>query len=109
MVVGLCAQWCHVCRDFEPEFRLLAAELPEARFVWLDIEDDEAIVGEIDVDDFPTLAVFDRGRPLFFGVSAPRRAAVRGLLHALGASGQPVAGIPDAVVTLPQRIPSAKS
>ena len=109
MVVGLCAARCHVCRDFEPQFRLLAAELPEDRFVWLDIEDDEAIVGAIDVDDFPTLAVFDQGRPVFFGVCVPRRAAMRSLLRALAASGQPVAGVPDAVVTLPQRIPPAQS
>jgi thioredoxin len=106
IVVGLCAEWCPVCRGFEPAFHELAAEWPQARFVWLDVEDDEAVVGDIDVEDFPTLAVFRGGHPVHFGVSLPQPAVLRTLLKALAEGDPPAAPVPEAVVSLPSRIPA---
>jgi len=43
------------------------------RWLWVDIEDEEALLGAVEVDDFPTLLVADRRGPRFFGVIARRR------------------------------------
>jgi len=107
IVVGLCARWCHVCRGFEPGFRRLASEWPGARFVWLDVEDDDEVVGDIEVENFPTLAVFHHGRPVHFGVTLPQEAVCRRLLQALAEDGRQEASVPEAVATLPQRIPTS--
>ena len=107
IVVGLCADWCHVCRGFRPAFERLAAEWPGARFVWLDVEDDAELVGDIEVEDFPTLAVFSGGRAVHFGASAPQEQVVRRLLQALLEAGRPDAGVPEAVATLPRRLAHA--
>ena len=85
VVVGLCAAWCDTCGAFRPTFDRLAAGRVDATFVWLDIEDDAAIVGDVDVDNFPTLAVFANGRAVHFGASLPQQAIVDRLLASLDA------------------------
>ena len=41
LVVCLCAQWCGVCQQYQNGFEALAASHPQARFLWLDVEDRE--------------------------------------------------------------------
>jgi thioredoxin reductase (NADPH) len=79
----LCAAWCTTCREFAAVFERLAAARPSMRFVWLDIEDDSDRCGDIEVDNFPTLAVFRRGALLHFGPCLPQEPAVARLLDAL--------------------------
>jgi hypothetical protein len=56
LVACLCAQWCGTCRDYETTFDAALATLgAAARGVWIDIEDDAALVDNVDVEDFPTL------------------------------------------------------
>ncbi len=85
VVAVMCAAWCRTCTEFRPALDRLAAQRPAMRFLWVDIEDDEALCGELDVVDFPTLAVFRDGAPLHFGPSLPLEAVVGRLLDALAA------------------------
>jgi len=71
VVVSMCAAWCDTCNEFRVAYERIARSRPECAFVWLDIEDDAAIAGDIDVENFPTLAVFRNGLPTYFGVSLP--------------------------------------
>ncbi|MGZ5080324.1 MAG: thioredoxin family protein [Usitatibacter sp.] len=103
LVIGLCAAWCGTYREFEEAFARLAAERPEALFLWLDIEDDSALVGDIDVEDFPTLAVFRGARPRYFGVSLPQEQVARRVLQSLAADA-PEVEVPPEVRSLPERI-----
>ena len=107
IVVGLCADWCPVCRGFREAFDRLAADAPRARFVWLDLEDDAAAVGDVEVENFPTLAVFAGGEALHFGVVRPQEDVVRRLLQALEEPGRAPARVPQAVASLPDRLPHA--
>ncbi len=56
-VVCLCAQWCHICRDLAPGFAQLPDAHPGVRWHWVDIEDDEHLLGDLDVDTFPTYLI----------------------------------------------------
>jgi thioredoxin 1 len=109
IVVGLCAGWCPVCREFEPAFARLASEWPGARFVWLDVEDQATVVGDVEVDNFPTLAVYRDGHTLHFGATQPQESLVRRLLTALSEADRAAVPVPDAVSTLPQRLPQARA
>ena len=101
LVVALCAAWCDACRAFLPTFERLAGSRPDSLFVWLDVEDDSAVVGDIDIEGFPSLAVFQSGLPVFFGATRPQEAVLRRLLAAVTeAEPRPVA-VPDAVAALP--------
>jgi thioredoxin 1 len=77
LVACLCADWCYVCGDYRAVFESLRDEIgAHATFVWIDIEDDEAALGNIDVDDFPTFLIARGKDVVHFGPLMPRREAV---------------------------------
>jgi thioredoxin 1 len=82
IVACLCAAWCDVCRQFRPAFDALAARHPEHRFVWVDIEDEADIVGDFDVEDFPTLLIQRADTVVFFGTVLPDAGQAQRLLQA---------------------------
>lgn len=71
IIACLCAQWCGVCRDWRATFDTLAARLPQARCVWVDVEDQAALLGDLDIDSFPTLAVQRGARLLHCAPALP--------------------------------------
>ncbi len=88
-VVGLCADWCDACRGYRPQFAAFAASTSEARFVWLDVEDDADWVDDIDIETFPTLLVLNRAQPVFFGPVLPRVEVIERTLASLRAQSAP--------------------
>ena len=106
VVVSMCAAWCDTCNEFRVAYERIARSRPECAFVWLDIEDDAAIAGDIDVENFPTLAVFRNGLPIYFGVSLPHESTVLRLIDALVQSGVAVTDAPAAVTALPGALTS---
>lgn len=69
----LCADWCVICREFEPAFKRLSEALPEHNWRYLDIEDDEPFLADMDIQSFPTLVIFNQGKQCCFaGVIEPR-------------------------------------
>ena len=107
LVVGLCAAWCGSCREFRPAFEGLAAKRAGARFVWLDIEDDAALAGDIEVENFPMLAIYRGGVPVHFGPSLPQESVVLRLVDSLAAGGAKRIDAADAVAELPARLAAA--
>ncbi len=80
VVVVLCAAWCRTCEAYGPVFERLRETYPALQWHWVDVEDEAEIVGEIDVQTFPTLVIADDGRPWFAGPVLPRAEAARQLL-----------------------------
>lgn len=70
-VFCLCAEWCGTCRDYRAGFQALASRFPSIRFLWLDIEDRAEDMGDLDVENFPTLLIMRGGLVLFFGTMLP--------------------------------------
>jgi thioredoxin 1 len=101
IVVSFCAAWCDTCTEFRGAFERIADARPHALFVWLDIEDDSVIAGDVDVENFPTLAVYRGTTPIHFGVSLPQEGTVARLIDALADRTQP-ATVPDSVRDLPR-------
>jgi thioredoxin 1 len=104
VVVSLCAAWCHTCGEFRAAFERIAEARGDAQFVWLDIEDDYEICGDIDVEDFPTLAVFRGDVPVHYGVSLPQEATVARLIDELASRTAPARDIPREVRALPEAL-----
>ena len=71
-IVCLCAAWCGTCREYEATFAELQQAAPGHRYRWIDIEDEAELVGEVDVETFPTLLVAHAGQVLFAGPVLPR-------------------------------------
>ena len=104
IVVCLCAAWCDTCGEFRETLERIAATRPDQIFVWLDIEDDSALCGEIDVENFPTLAVYRGGRLLHYGVSLPQEGTVARLVDELATRAAGVVEAPRAVLELPDAL-----
>ena len=71
VVACLCAAWCDTCRGYRSTFDELAARHPDKHFVWIDIEDEADVVGDIDVENFPTLLMQRGDAVSFFGTVLP--------------------------------------
>ena len=85
-VACLCAGWCHLCDDYRAILRSVAAEMePGAanlRWHWIDIEDEADLVGEVNVETFPTLVIADGTTVRFAGPLTPHSDTLRRLLRA---------------------------
>ena len=93
----LCAAWCRTCDDYAPVLREVAAEFaaPGLTLHWIDIEDEAELLGDCDVETFPTLAVVDADGVRFFGPLTPQPDTLRRLLRATLHGGAAVAVAPE--------------
>ncbi|MEW5863890.1 MAG: thioredoxin family protein [Pseudomonadota bacterium] len=104
LVACLCAAWCRTCSEFRDTFERLARANAGARFVWLDVEDDAEFLGDIEVESFPTLAVFRGATPVFYGVTSPQEGVVMRTLAALAGADRPAVEVPQEIAALPQAL-----
>lgn len=104
VVVALCAAWCETCNAFRADYERLAATRSDVAFIWLDIEDDADVAGDVDVENFPTLAIFRGEIPLHFGVSLPHASSIGRLIDALAAQDSRLRDVDEAVEVLPNRL-----
>ena len=81
LVICLCAQWCGTCRDYRAGFDALALEFPGVRFSWLDIEEQADALGDLDIENFPTLYIRRGDAVLFFGTMLPHVNNLRRLIE----------------------------
>lgn len=108
LVACLCASWCTTCSEFRDTFDRLRKANGAAKFVWLDVEGDSALMGEIEVESFPTLAVFRGDQPLFYGVTMPQEAVVARTLAAVLRDDARAVAVPEEIAGLPAALGSRK-
>ncbi|NHZ62382.1 thioredoxin family protein [Massilia genomosp. 1] len=82
IVACLCAAWCGTCASYRAAFDGLAARHPDKHFIWIDIEDQAEVVGDLDVDNFPTLLIQRHDTVAFFGTMLPDPALAERLIQA---------------------------
>jgi thiol-disulfide isomerase/thioredoxin len=92
VVACLCAAWCGTCGSYRAAFEALAARHPDKTFVWIDIEDQADVVGDLDVENFPTLLVQRADTVAFYGTVLPDPAVAERMVQAqVEQSGEEVA------------------
>lgn len=82
-VICLCAEWCGTCREWRPQLAAQAAQMPDVRFGWIDVEDQADAMGDLDIETFPTLLIAQGGRARFLGPVLPSAATIARLLESL--------------------------
>jgi thioredoxin 1 len=107
LIACLCAAWCGTCREYEPLFDSVRAEHPDAQFAWVDIEDNDEVLGPIDVENFPTLLIARGDTPLFFGTVLPHVQTLSRLVQSAAEGNLPgvreagLEGMPARIRALP--------
>lgn len=86
LVACYCAAWCDTCTLYRDRFETLAGQHPEHAFVWIDIEDHPDLLGDEDVENFPTLMIERAGQVLFFGTMLPHIEQLERLIATLAAN-----------------------
>ncbi len=82
LVACLCAEWCNSCRDYRAIFAALAAQFAgRADFAWIDVEDDADALGDVDIENFPTLLIADPNALRFLGPVTPQRQTAERLVR----------------------------
>ena len=113
LVACLCAQWCRTCDAYRDTLAATRDAMrlghPDAamRFVWVDIEDESELVGDLDIEDFPTILLARGDRVLFFGPVLPHAQTLDRLVrNALDTGLPPLSGaaLADDVRALPARL-----
>jgi thioredoxin-like negative regulator of GroEL len=97
-IACLCAAWCRLCDEYRPMLQALAAEFSRAgvraHWHWVDIEDEADLVGDFDVETFPTLVIADDTQVRFAGPVTPQRDTLQRLLRATVLEARPDATWP---------------
>ena len=107
LVICLCAQWCGTCRDYQPTFAAMQARFPQARFAWLDVEDESELVDPVEVENFPTLLIAQQGQARFFGPLTPQPEMLERLVQASLATDAPALPTAGEAQQLVQRLTAA--
>ena len=81
-VACLCAAWCDVCQEFRERFAEIAAKHPDKLMLWIDVEDEADIVGDFEVENFPTLLIQRGNRVAFYGPIEPDAGSTDRLIKA---------------------------
>lgn len=80
MLACLCAAWCRLCDGYAETLRAVAAEFPQVQLHWIDIEDEAELVGDLDIETFPTLVLARDTEVLFAGALEPQPQTLRRLI-----------------------------
>ena len=93
-VACLCAAWCRTCDAYRPVLEQVAADAGTVRPRWIDVEDEADLVGDCEVETFPTIAVVDEAGVRFFGPLTPQPETLRRVLRAALAADAPALAAP---------------
>ena len=66
-------------QQLETEFSSI---LPDLQWHWIDIEEEAELVGDLDVETFPTIVILDAEQVRFAGPLTPQAVTLRRLLRA---------------------------
>lgn len=81
-VYVLCAQWCGVCRDYRTFVTEQQARSDQG-WVWVDVEEHSDALGDLDVENFPTLLVTQGASLRFLGTVLPQPEVALRLVQSL--------------------------
>ena len=71
ILVCFCAGWCHACREYLPQLRELADSRPDVHFFWVDIEEHGDMIGNLDINKFPTILIQRNNTVAFYSCIHP--------------------------------------
>jgi hypothetical protein len=81
IVLCFCAAWCDACKACQQH--------PDVCFIWADIEDYPELLGDEDVENFPTIAIVQEAQIRFMGTLLPHIEHLNRLIETMHTPGRP--------------------
>jgi thiol-disulfide isomerase/thioredoxin len=107
IVACLCAEWCGSCREYRATFNAVAQAIGDAaRFAWIDIEERPEVMGDLEIESFPSLLVMRGDEIAFYGAVTPHASTLEALVRR-AAAGQLGRVDDPALAGLPARVREA--
>jgi thioredoxin-like negative regulator of GroEL len=104
----LCAAWCHLCADYAPVLaevvQRLRLDWPELAPRWIDIEDEAELVGDLDIETFPTIVVLRGAQVRFHGPLPPQPEVLERVVRAALEDGAAVGTVGPEVAAFARRV-----
>lgn len=101
-VLCLCAEWCGTCREYQPLFNQLAVDMPQARFIWVDVEAHDDLLQDLDIENFPTLLIADADQQArFAGTVLPHLETLQRMCKAALAGDLPLVSDKEWLTVVP--------
>jgi hypothetical protein len=112
LVACLCADWCRTCDVYRATLETVRDDLRAGhpawrlRFVWIDIEDEAELIGDLDIENFPTIVLARASDVLFAGPVMPHAGTIERLVQGAidGSLGPPLEKFDADVLALPGRL-----
>jgi hypothetical protein len=112
LVACLCADWCRTCGSYREVLLTVRDDLRAAhpawrtRFVWIDIEDEAELIGDLDIENFPTIVLARGAAVLFAGPVMPHAGTIERLVQGAidGSLGPPLQVFEPDDLALPGRL-----
>lgn len=82
IVACLCAEWCGTCRGYRKGFDEMAERHPDKHFIWIDVEDQADLLGDLDAENFPMMLIQYCDIVTYFAPVLPDHRQVERLLAA---------------------------
>lgn len=99
VVICFCAAWCDACKAYQPKYEALGQQHPDICFIWADIEDYPELLGDEDVENFPTIAIVQDHQVRFMGTILPHIEHLSRLIQTMQTPGQPQRnGLPEDLI-----------
>ncbi len=87
VIACYCAAWCDTCRAYRSGFEALASRMQQHVFVWIDIEESDALLDDEEIENFPTLLVQSSRGNVFYGPMLPHAEHLERLIQGSGTEG----------------------
>ncbi|MYN14541.1 thioredoxin [Pusillimonas sp. TS35] len=100
VVACYCAAWCGTCNQYRPAFDALAQRWPQHTFVWIDVEELPELLGDEEIENFPTLLIQNQAGNAFFGTLLPHISHLEQLIERYDQDTPPVAQGPAQLASM---------
>lgn len=88
-VICLCANWCHICRQLQAALADDQRLTSLVRLLWVDIEEHADLLGDLEVETFPTYLIVRDDKVLFYAPGPTQTEALMSFVmpYAMGRVG----------------------
>ena len=81
VVIDFWAEWCGPCRMMSPTFKDLSEEMPNVKFVKVNVEDSNDLAQQYSINSIPCFVVCKAGDVLGYTVGAKGKGEIRAFIE----------------------------